>query len=988
MPTPPGLARWNLVIALVAAGGLLCSVLLHRVAAHWDEARLDRALEHAAETQTNALNDRLQALADELRVMRGLFELQHDISQQEFVGITAPTLEQYPMLYGVAWAPRGGTDAQASFRYARVSLRDIGPVTIDLELTAEPRRHAAMVRARDSAAVAATRPVALQPRQIPGVVLMLPAYRPGKPLRGVEERRAHLRGIMAAAIDTEALFEDTVGRGFWDRLDFVVRDGGADGEIIHLHAPRPPSEPRPAAEAIEGQERVERKIVRAGDRGWTVTYAAAPTLVAQHQSRWPLAALSFGLLLTAVATANAVLLQRRQMRIKELVEQRTVELRHSEERFARAMEATADGIWEEDLVSGLTIYVSPRCEELLGYPPGSFNRPDFKLLSLCADAADVERSRLLLEAHIQTGQPYVVELPLRRADGGARWIRLRGIVAADAQGQPLRLVGSLRDITAEHAAEAQRAHMLARFEAMIQNTPLVMVLGFDREHNINLWNHAAERFFGFTCRQALGRRVRDLLPVAAEGEWFVDLLDQTRRTGLPHGPRETAVTLADGQRWVLLAVFPLVEDGQAREVFAMGVDISDRMRAERELKRSEARLRDLSELSADWFWEQDAELRFTYFSSGLERSGIGMSEHLGKRRQDLPILLADEEWAAHQALLDARLPFRDFEFRIFNAAGEPRWFVANGIPLFDEDGGFVGYRGNGRDVTRKRQLEDELRRHRDHLQELVEAQTADLLRAKEAAERANRAKSDFLANMSHELRTPMHAVLSFARIGQLKAETAGPEKLKDYFGHIRASGERLLGLVNDLLDLSKLEAGCMEYVMERIDPRARAEGVLAELAPLFDAKGLTRAIEVAAPDCQVRGDARRLDQVLHNLLGNAIKFTPEGRHIVVEIAADQVPAGRRASDAGRLLPALRLTVADEGIGIPPGELETVFEKFAQSSLTGTGAGGTGLGLAICREIVRAHRGIIRARNRPQGGAAFDVLLPLDIAPAAHGKDPA
>jgi signal transduction histidine kinase len=128
--------------------------------------------------------------------------------------------------------------------------------------------------------------------------------------------------------------------------------------------------------------------------------------------------------------------------------------------------------------------------------------------------------------------------------------------------------------------------------------------------------------------------------------------------------------------------------------------------------------------------------------------------------------------------------------------------------------------------------------------------------------------------------------------------------------------------------------------------------------------------------------------VLHNLLGNAIKFTPEGRHIVVEIAADQVPAGRRASDAGRLLPALRLTVADEGIGIPPGELETVFEKFAQSSLTGTGAGGTGLGLAICREIVRAHRGIIRARNRPQGGAAFDVLLPLDIAPAAHGKDPA
>jgi PAS domain S-box-containing protein len=984
MPNTPSLARWNLAIALVAAGGLLCSALLHRVATHWDEAQLHLALEHAAEAQTTALNDRLQALADELRVMRGLFELQRDISQPEFVRITAPTLEQYPMLYGIAWAPRAEGQAKPGLRYARVSLREVGSVTLDLDLTAEPRRHEALSRARDSAAVAATRPLALQPRQIPGVVLMLPAYQPGRPLRGVAERRASLRGIMAAAIDTETLFEDTVGRGYWDRLDFVVRDGGAEGEIIHLHAPRLPSEARPAAAAIEGQERVERKIIRAGDRSWTVTYAAAPTLVAQHASRWPLAALLLGLLLTAAATANVVLLQRRHLRIDELVARRTAELRRSEARFDRAMEATAEGIWEQDLLSGRMVYVSPRCEELLGYPPGSFTQPGFDLFGLCADADAVERVRQLLEAHIQGGEPYAAELRLRHAQGGTRWIRMRGIVANDEQGLPLRLVGSLRDVTAAHEAEALRARMLARFEALIQNTPLVMVLGFDREHNISLWNHAAEGFFGFTARQARGRRVRDLFPVEAEGEWIVEVIAQAWDTGLAYGPRETAITVADGQRWALLAVFPLLEDGRPREVFAMGVDITDRMRAERELQRSEMRFRDLSELSADWFWEQDAELRFTYFSSGLERSGIGMNEHLGKRRWDLPILLSAEEWAAHQALLAARQPFRDLEYRIVSATGEERWFVANGIPLFDENGGFIGYRGNGRDITRRRQLEEELRRHRDHLQELVREQTADLLRAKEAAERANHAKSDFLANISHELRTPMHAVLSFARIGQLKAETAGPEKLRDYFGHIRASGERLLALVNDLLDLSKLEAGRMEYAMESLDLRARAEEALAELAPLFDAKGLTRALEVTAPGCQVRGDARRLGQVLRNLLGNAIKFTPEGRHVAIEIAADQVQAGRRAGDANRLVPALRLTVMDEGVGIPAQELETVFEKFTQSSRTGTGAGGTGLGLAICREIVHAHRGIIRARNRTPCGAALDVLLPLD----ARGKEPA
>jgi PAS domain S-box-containing protein len=984
MPNTPRPARWNPVIALVAAVGLLCSALLYRVAAYWDDEQLHQALDRAAEAQTNALNDRLQALADELRVMRGLFELQREISQGEFVGITAPTLDQYPMLYGIAWAPRGGGAARPSFRYARVSLRDVGPISLDLELTGEPRRRDAMERARDSAAVAATRPVALQPRNTPGVVLMLPVYGQGQPLRSVAERRAALRGVMAVAIDTEALFEDTAGRGFWEQLDFVVRD--ADGEIIHLHAARPPNVPTPTAAEIEGQARVERKIVRAGDRGWTVDYAGAPAFVAQYQSWRPLAALLLGLLLTAVATANAALLQRRQAGIKELVEQRTAELRRSEERFARAMEATADGIWEQDLATGRVVFVSPRCEALLGYAPGSFTRPDFDLRAFFVDAAERARARQALAEHVRTGAPYVVEVRVRHACGEPRWVRLRGLVARDGAGAPSRLVGSLRDVTAEHAAEAQRARMLARFEALIQNTPLVMVLGFDREHNVSLWNHAAERFFGFTSRQARGRRVRDLLPVAAEGEWLVDILEQAWRTGLPYGPRETAITVAEGERWLLFAVFPLVEGGQVREAFAMGVDISDRMRAERELQRSETRLRHLSELSADWFWEQDAELRFTYFSSGLERSGIGVNEHLGKRRWDLPIQLTAEEWAAHQALLAARQPFRDFEFRILDAAGEEHWFVANGIPLFDETGRFVGYRGNGRDITKRRQLEEELRRHRDHLSELVRAQTADLLRAKEAAEQASRAKSDFLANMSHELRTPMHAVLSFARIGQLKADAAAPEKLKEYFGHIRASGERLLDLVNDLLDLAKLEAGRMEYVRERLDLRARAADVLAELAPLFDARGLTRAIEATAPDCHVRGDARRLDQVLRNLLGNAIKFSPEGGHIAIELAAAEVPAGRRASDAGRMVPALRLSVTDEGIGIPPAELEAVFEKFTQSSLTGTGAGGTGLGLPICREIVRAHRGIITARNRAPRGAAFDVLLPLDAAPAATRQE--
>lgn len=396
-----------------------------------------------------------------------------------------------------------------------------------------------------------------------------------------------------------------------------------------------------------------------------------------------------------------------------------------------------------------------------------------------------------------------------------------------------------------HAAPTQ-----AHLGTLILDNPLVVAMSFDREGRINLWNQAAERFFNFPAQQARGRRLRDLLPSHEEGEQYDKTIAHTQQTCLPYGPRETCFSLVQGARWLLTTFLPLCEGNTVSAVFVMGVDITDRV-----------------------------------------------------------------------------------------------------------------------------DMEAELRQHRDHLERMVAAQTADLLQAKESAERANQSKSEFLTNMSHELRTPMHAVLSFARIGHFKAATASPEKLQGYFEHIRAGGERLLELVNDLLDLSKLEAGRMEYVFKPMDLGRCAQGVMAELAPLFEGKQISCSIVSTPDDCQIVADAKRIEQVLRNLLGNAIKFTPAGKSIAVEIARDVMPAGRRTSDAGAQA-ALRLRVMDEGVGIPEAELDSVFDKFTQSSLTSTGAGGTGLGLAICREIVQAHRGTIRASNRPTGGAVFDVLLPV------------
>ena len=284
-----------------------------------------------------------------------------------------------------------------------------------------------------------------------------------------------------------------------------------------------------------------------------------------------------------------------------------------------------------------------------------------------------------------------------------------------------------------------------------------------------------------------------------------------------------------------------------------------------------------------------------------------------------------------------------------------------------------------RDISRRKHAQEEMRIHRDNLQEMVEERTADLLTAKVAAETANQAKSKFLANMSHELRTPMHAILSFAEMGQEKSAEGPREKLLAYFSRIAESGQRMLVLVNDLLDLSKLEAGRMELDLAEHDIWTIINNAAKECSGLLQQKSLHLNLVHSEIGSRVPFDAHRILQVVRNLLSNAIKFTPVGKTITLQIHQAELPIGRRQTDTG-VQPALAVSLTDQGIGIPEDELERVFDKFTQSSKTTTGAGGTGLGLAICKEIVDAHCGQILAKNHPAGGATFTFILPLKDRP--------
>lgn len=588
----------------------------------------------------------------------------------------------------------------------------------------------------------------------------------------------------------------------------------------------------------------------------------------------------------------------------------------------------------------------------------------------------------VFSAKARLGMPSAEEWTMVKKDGTQFPVIVSVSALQNQEGDIDGFLGVITDISKRKSLEQKLVKSEERFKKLFNTSPDPVWI-IDRQKFVDC-NHAALDLMRCQNKDTLlNTHPSELSPeIQPDGQPSFDKAENMIALTFEHGMHrfEWMHQRFDGTNFWAEVTLSLIDIDGKDLIYCIWRDITERKMAQEALTLNEQRLSDILDNISDWVWEVDLEGNFNFVHGDTETIlGYSNDEILKMNAFDL---MSGEEaekiGKEYDEIIKSERPFRYMVNVNLHRDGSRKYLLSSGVPVFDENQTLIGYRGAGQDYTQSILLKEKLQKSNLELEEKVELRTRELHDAVLMADAANTEKSRFLANMSHELRTPMHAILSFANLG---LKRVNDDKVERYLQNIRTSGIRLTNLIDDLLDLSKLEAGKFEVNFVEQDIVTLVQNATEEVSSLIGEKDISINLNFESSlNCFI--DHKLMTQVVINLLSNAVKFSPSESVIEIEIRQLDYAFGNTNKKI------LRISVFDQGIGVPVDEQASIFDKFIQSKKTMTDAKGTGLGLAITKEIVELHHGQIRMESPPQGmskGSVFIVEIPTQQPKESTGK---
>ena len=634
----------------------------------------------------------------------------------------------------------------------------------------------------------------------------------------------------------------------------------------------------------------------------------------------------------------------------DITEQKKVEevIRESETRFRSIANASTAALWMSDENFQIT-YVNQTWIDWTGQPFEKHLGEGW-LNSLVTEDQKITREQVVKD--FTARRNFKMDFRVKWPDGKIHWCVSEGVPRYSSNGQFAGYAGTCNDITERKQNELKEKLILARFQTLVLQAPVAICVLRGEAYVIETINEGICELWDRTLEQALNKPVFDLLPELKD-QGIKELLDNVYHTGERYVVQELSVNLM--RKGKLESVFvkfvyePLRDaDGTISGVMALGYEITEQVMSRKKIEESEQRFQAAVAAVQGIVWTTNAK-------GEIEREQVGWHLLTGQNYKDYQgfgwadAIHPDDAQATVEAWNEAVKDCKHyvFEHRVRLKNGNWEHFSVKAIPLFNPDGLVREWVGVHTNITEQKEANNK-----------VEAATL-------SAQEAMKAKQQFLSNMSHEIRTPLNSIIGFANV-LLKTELGVQQK--EFLKAIKTSGKSLNLLINDILDLAKVDAGKMSFEKEPFEIRKSIESILYSFDLKIKEKNLKLIKEYDSKiPKMLLGDSLRLNQIFLNILSNAVKFTQKGE-ITLNI--------KLLSETNENV-TLEFVVTDSGIGIADDKLNLIFNLFEQAELsTANSYGGTGLGLAIVKQLIEVQGGSISLTSKLGEGSTFSFVLPF------------